>query len=577
MRKKHPIRNFFLLLLLAALVAGLAALPLLTANQGEDENKASILSASPERRTLTKAIYSGAPLSAQESEAVRIPKDVKVTEYLVSNGDIVHEGDPVARVDDVSVMTAVKAVQDSLNELGSKLQTARGKITPGLITVDAENRLCVDGKQIEQSKLSYYTQFLTLSQQHREYEELLLELFKLHQDGIALAPCDGTVSGVDKTQVLDLSASGAGKLVFLALNTPDGDDNEVYRCYVKVIVGTSEDGSWQVRTGTTPSIVTDFLNVQDVNLTVGEAVDLSEPETVFAYSGDEWILAEPQVGDILLYAYASDNSYWVIRIGNVPVESDPEDSTVPTEPPTEPTEPTEEDAENPTEPTSPQIPDINQGGSRPGGGGNIDWSQISGMISGGGGGSRGGSSGGTKQETALYSTDHSTLCTVTPMETMCLLLSIDEMDISSLTVGMDADITLEALPNEHFAGKVTEISKFGINSGGSSKFTVTVELPCGEKMLPGMNANVMIPLETIENCLTIPVAALVEQGSRTVVFTGYDEKTKELQNPVQLELGFSDGDRVQILFGLSEGTSFYYSYYDVLEISTAVETRGMFG
>ena len=197
--------------------------------------KVSILSGVPERRSLTRAIYSGAALEVPESETVSIPAEVLVTEFLVANGDTVRQGDPIARVDDVSVMTAVKAVQDSLDEIGSQLQTAKSKIDPGVITVDDEGKLCVNGKQIDDAKLTYYTQYLNLSEQHREYEQLLLDLFRLHQDGVVTAPCDGMVSDLDKTMITKLSGGAGGKLMLLAANTPAGDDNEVYNGYVRLI------------------------------------------------------------------------------------------------------------------------------------------------------------------------------------------------------------------------------------------------------------------------------------------------------------------------------------------------------
>ena len=70
----------------------------------------------------------------------------------------------------------------------------------------------------------------------------------------------------------------------------------------------------------------------------------------------------------------------------------------------------------------------------------------------------------------------------------------------------------------------------------------------------------------------IPVDALVEEGSKTIIYTGYDEKNKELINPVEISLGVSDGIYAQILSGLDAGDTFWYSYYDTLEIDHSVES-----
>lgn len=565
MKKKHPIRRIFVFLLLAAIVAGLAAMPLLTAGSAQDENKASILAGVPERRTLKKTIYSGAPLASQTASAVEVPEVVYVTEFLVNTGDIVKEGDPVARVDDISVMAAVKSAQDALDSISSQLKSLQNKITPGVLTVDDSGKLCVGGKQIAESNLTYYTQFADLTKQHQEYEEMLLDLFRLHQTGVVTAPCDGIIGDVDKGQIKKLSASDGGRLMLLARNTPDGDDDTVYTCFSQWLTGFNEDGSWNVKWCFAPSVVLDFRKTEEVSKEFAEEEELWSPEIAFALVDGEWELYTPQLGDILMYAIDGEGSYWVIKIGHEALPEEEEPTEEPTDETTEPTDPDEDT--DPTDPEEGETP------TRPGsgGGGMGGLGSLGAML----GGARGGSS--ASQAVTLVSTEKTQLCTVTPSDIMYLELPIDEMDITKLQVGMTAEVTLEALPNRSFTAEITKISQFGTNNGGSSKFTVTLELPCSDGMLPGMNANVAMVLETIADCLTIPAEALVDRGTQTIVYTGYDEKTAELLNPVPVTVGLSDGTHVQILSGLEENASFWYSYYDTVEISTAVETRGMFG
>ena len=79
--------------------------------------------------------------------------------------------------------------------------------------------------------------------------------------------------------------------------------------------------------------------------------------------------------------------------------------------------------------------------------------------------------------------------------------------------------------------------------------------------------------------LTLPAAALVEKGTRTVVYTGYDEENEQLLNPVEVTIGVSDGENVEILDGMASGETYYYAYYDTLEISNTPDFGGgmMFG
>ena len=88
-----------------------------------------------------------------------------------------------------------------------------------------------------------------------------------------------------------------------------------------------------------------------------------------------------------------------------------------------------------------------------------------------------------------------------------------------------------------------------------------------------MNASAYLPLDS-QSVTVIPVAALVEEGSKTIVYTGYDEKNEVLTNPVTVTTGISDGEYVQILSGLTESDTVYYAYYDTLEYSRIPE-RGL--
>ena len=74
-------------------------------------------------------------------------------------------------------------------------------------------------------------------------------------------------------------------------------------------------------------------------------------------------------------------------------------------------------------------------------------------------------------------------------------------------------------------------------------------------------------LSTTGDVLTIPVAALVEQGNQTLVYTGYDEENEILRDPISVTVGRSVGENAEIPEGLAAGQTYYYAYYDTLEIS----------
>ena len=88
-----------------------------------------------------------------------------------------------------------------------------------------------------------------------------------------------------------------------------------------------------------------------------------------------------------------------------------------------------------------------------------------------------------------------------------------------------------------------------------------------ELMLAGMNVTVNIPVEHAENVNRIPVAAVVDLGTKTVVYRGYDSKKEMLIDPVEVSLGRSDGVFVELLSGLAPGDVYYYGYYDTLPLT----------
>ena len=184
---------------------------------------------------------------------------------------------------------------------------------------------------------------------------------------------------------------------------------------------------------------------------------------------------------------------------------------------------------------------------------------------------------GSGSSTQLYSLDGDVLLTVTPLDTMTVTIAVDEKDIASVKTGMTAQLTMNALPDETFEGQVTRVAQTGSGNGGSSKFDVEITLSRESDMLPGMSTTAQLTLYEKMDVLTLPVAALRDEGGKTLVYTGKDKKTGEPANPVEVTTGLSDGENVEILSGIDSGTTVYYSYYDTVTESDAVETeRSMF-
>lgn len=537
---------------LALVAALLLTLPGTAQPEEDGEILPSVLQCAVERRDMERTLRSGGALSGGEASSVTVPSGVKITELLAHNGDMVEKGDALAAVDRVSVMSAVRETQQTLEDIRESMNALA--VTPGPPTVDENGKVCVDGRELSGDAYGDYAEYMTLAEQHRNCEETLLELFRLYYNGAVTAPEAGLVDGLDRSVVQSLASSASSaRVTLLASNTPYGDDGESYLSFVGV-VDSVVDGAMEMRMNPNPLAIGDFADLSAVDASLDAMTARGTypgGAPMFARQGEEWSAAEgAESGDILLFTYDAGGSIvWVVKLGRA-ADWDPTPSPSPSPIPGE----------------TPGEGEAGQGGAggQSGAGG---WSGSPGNGAGNGAGS-GSQQSGQQSDTAA----DTVLCTVVPVGEMSVAMAIDEQDIGELHEGMTALLTVDALPGRSFTGTVTSLSKFGSNNGGSSKFVVTLTLPYAEGMLPGMNVSGTFVLERRENVLVLPVAALTDEGKSTVAYTGYEEKTGEFTGAVRVSVGWSDGEWAEILSGLEEGQEVWYEYYDQLVLST--EAKG---
>ena len=112
-----------------------------------------------------------------------------------------------------------------------------------------------------------------------------------------------------------------------------------------------------------------------------------------------------------------------------------------------------------------------------------------------------------------FSNPEATIMTIADLSTIQAELKVDETDIVNLSLGDITQVEVDALPDEVFEGKVTEIGNSPILSSGSSqeakdfKVVVTLMSP-SNKLRPGMSCTGEITTDTKKNALVIPIQAL---------------------------------------------------------------------
>lgn len=721
-KKKNVIFAVATILVICLLVAT----PLLLENAQETGSRdASILSAKAEVGSLRKTLSGTGTITEQDAEDVSVPDGVKVTDYLVENGQFVKQGDPVATVDKVSVLETISSIRETMSELETEMETIRSGSEYTYISAPAGGRVkavyatlgdsvqdvilkhgalavlsldglmavrfpaegtvmigqrvtvvladgtevagrvetLVDGEatvtfsdehgSIDETAtvlntsgqragsgsiyvhsawkamatrgtvqeiyvetdhvISIYGTMLVLNgtatggnyeqlaATHRDYEDMMADLFQMVQDGVLKAPCDGCVSGVDEDilELLSAEKNSRPTLKLLSANSPPDRQETAYANVIGIVTDTSgtailqawsteiEDYSdtaflvtatesftkkytgsfapayrWaektterEVYTPFTGDIFagqTDYYERSETeDAGYGITTDL-EPQpnkkyyirTTETVTAGSWVQTEVRTGGIYAFAFdGSDRLMFLVELGY--------SSELPA--------------------AAEEMPGGETGGKPDG--------QSAGMPSGGGGTETMENSGGGGMEAAgngaigSQPADESdstiettTILSVTPHETVSVSITVDELDILYVHTGQAAQVTLDALPGQAFTGTITKVNTVASNEGGNSKYSATIELERNGYMLGGMNASANITIEEREDVLLIPSEALTEQNTRSYVYTAFDAKTKTLSSPVSVETGLSDGLKVQILSGLQEGDTVWYSYYDTLEI-----------
>ena len=141
-----------------------------------------------------------------------------------------------------------------------------------------------------------------------------------------------------------------------------------------------------------------------------------------------------------------------------------------------------------------------------------------------------------------------TLYKVADLSRVWVEADIYEQDMALLRVGQSATVTLDAYPDERFAGRAIYIYPFVQENTRTVR--VRIAFPNrGGRLKPGMYANVALEAPR-GTATTVPSSAVLDSGTRQMVFVaeggGYFQ-------PRAVTVGQPFGDRVQILEGLQPG------------------------
>jgi len=136
------------------------------------------------------------------------------------------------------------------------------------------------------------------------------------------------------------------------------------------------------------------------------------------------------------------------------------------------------------------------------------------------------------------------------MQVRCL---IGEMDIKRVRLGQKVSIRLEAFIGPIFHGEVSNIAPMATPQPEAKEirvFEMFIDIDeQDERLKPGMSAEAEIELERIKDVLSVPLAAIVDQGETKLIYRVDGGKLEA----VEVELGRRNASAAIVISGLEEG------------------------
>jgi len=149
---------------------------------------------------------------------------------------------------------------------------------------------------------------------------------------------------------------------------------------------------------------------------------------------------------------------------------------------------------------------------------------------------------------------------------MRVIADIDEADIGGVKEGQRVKFTVDAFPDDHFEGHVTQVRQQATTTSNVVTYQVVISAPNKDlKLMPGLTANVSIYILEKNDILAVPSKALrfipnealLSEG-QTIADCEGEHKVWTLEGTTfkahKVETGITNGQLTELVSGISEGT-----------------------
>jgi len=461
--------------------------------------------------TIHTIVSGSGVLTEEDLEEISVPSGVEVNEVMVDAGDTVHKGDLLATVDMATVMTSLSSLQEQMNKLDTSINAAKGEEASTQITAGVSGRVKILYAQENMDVSLCMAEHGALAVLSLDgYMAMDLETDKLGKgDLVTVTRTDGKVyegkvsAAAGNTVTILVTDNGPQYGEEVRVSTKDGTELGKAELYIHNPLGVTGYA------GTVRNVV-----AKENAAVTGQSVLFNLKDTGFSANYDTLLRDRADLEETLmeLLTIYRDGALLAPMDGMISsVEFDNEDTAT----------------------------------SSASASASASMAAMYGYT--------------MPTTTTTTTTSEGTILTLYPDLQMTITIGIDETDILALKEGQEAEIVVSSVGEDPYPGTVTEISKVADTSTGVTQYSAEILLDKVPGMLPGMTADVDIKIEGNENALIIPVEALHQTRTGSFVYTTFDQETQQYGGRVDVVPGMQNDTYAEILSGLKEGDTVYYT------------------
>lgn len=518
MRKRRILRT---VLITIAIIAALLVAVVIVLTKKVEKRFAAAAAEVQTYQVTTGAIHTivsgSGVLTEEDLEDISVPSGVEVNEVMVDAGDTVLQGDLLATVDMATVMTSLTALQKQMNELDRSINDAKGEEAGTQITAGVSGRVKIIYAQPEMDVSLCMAEHGALAVLSLDgYMAADLETDKLSKGHlVSVIRPDGTVLegevSAEKggTVTVLVSDNGPEFDEEVTIATKDGLELGKAKLYIHNPLGVTGYA------GTVRNVIAK----ENMSVSAGSTL-FGLKDTRFSANYDTLLRSRSDLEEVLM------DLLTIYRDGALLAPMDGVVSSI------------QFNAEDSSASSSASAAD----------------SSAAALAA-----AYGYSMPAAAAATTPSNPGDTSVLTLYPDISLTITIGIDETDILALQEGQEAEIVVGSVGEEVYPGSVTEINKVANTSTGVTQYSAQILLDKAPGMLPGMTADVDIKIEGNENALIIPVEALHQTSAGAYVYTSFDEETQQYGGKVDVVAGMQNDTYAEILSGLKEGDTVYYT------------------